>query len=123
MIRDADAGRTTEIPCDPAFPYHYVYVDDVADALVVALEAEIAPGAAFNIGGPATTTMPEIVAAARIVLPGARISIVPGEDDVPDVQTVFDASLAKQKLGWAPKRDIASGIRAYAEAIRAGQAA
>src|ERR1700733_7746067 len=32
LIRDASAGRETEIPCDPAFIYHYVYADDVAGA-------------------------------------------------------------------------------------------
>jgi UDP-glucuronate 4-epimerase len=123
MIRDADAGRTTEIACGADFPYHYVYVDDVADVLAVALEAEIEPGTAYNIGGPAVLTMPEIATAARRALPGARITIVPGEDDVPDVQTAFDLTLAKQKLGWAPTHDIAEGMLAYAEAIRAGQAA
>jgi UDP-glucuronate 4-epimerase len=123
MIRDADAGRTTEIACGADFPFQYVYVDDVADALAVALEAEIEPGTAYNIGGPATLTMPEIAAAARRVLPGARIDIVPGEDDVPDLQTAFDLTLAKQKLGWTPTRDIAVGMLAYAEAIRSGQAA
>jgi UDP-glucuronate 4-epimerase len=81
------------------------------------------PGTAYNVGGPAPLTMPEIAAVARRVLPGARIDIVPGEDDVPDVQTTFDLTLAKQKLGWAPTRDIAAGMLAYAEAIRAGQAA
>ena len=113
----------TEIACGADFPFHYVYVDDVADALAVALEAEIEPGAAYNIGGPAAVTMPEIAAVARQVLPGARINIVPGADDVPDVQTAFDLTLAKQKLGWAPTRDIAAGMLAYAEAIRGGQAA
>jgi len=48
---------------------------------------------------------------------------VPGEDDVPDVQTAFDLTLAKQKLGWAPTRDIAAGMLAYAAAIRSGRAA
>jgi UDP-glucuronate 4-epimerase len=123
MIRDADAGRKTEIACGADFPFHYVYVDDIADAFAVALKAEIEPGTAFNVSGPVVLTMPEIAAVARTVLPSARIAIVPGEDDVPDVQTAFDLTLAKQKLGWAPTRDIAAGMLAYAEAIRAGQAA
>jgi UDP-glucuronate 4-epimerase len=50
MIRDADAGRMTEIACGADFPFHHVYVDDVADALAVALEAQIEPGTAYNIG-------------------------------------------------------------------------
>lgn len=123
MMRDADAGRITEVACGANFPFHYVDVDDAVDALAAALEAQVEPGTAYDISGPGAMTMPEIAALAREVLPGARIAIVPGEDDVADVQTAFDLSLAKQKLGWAPKRDIATGVRAYAEAIRAGQAA
>lgn len=123
MIRDADAGRVTEIACGADFPFHYVYVDDVADALAAALEAETIPAFGYTIGGPSALTMPQIAEVARQALPGARISIVPGEDDVPDVQTAFDLSLAKRDLGWAPRRDIAEGLRAYAEAIRSGRSA
>ncbi len=123
MIRDADAGRATEIACGADFPFHYVYVDDVADALAVALEADGVPASAYTIGGPAALTMPEIVAAARQVLPGARIGVVPGEDDVPDVQTAFDLTRARTYLGWTPAYDIARGLAAYADAIRSGRAA
>ena len=44
IIRDAAAARTTEIPCDPDFIYHYVHVDDVAEAIAAGLEAEVAAG-------------------------------------------------------------------------------
>ena len=67
--------------------------------------------------------MPEIAAIARRTIPNADIRLVEGEDDVPDVQTAFDLSRIRSELGWAPTRDIARGLSAYAAAIDAGRAA
>jgi UDP-glucose 4-epimerase len=123
IIRDADAGRLTEIPCAPDFPYHYVYVDDVADAIAAALEAENLSSFAYNVSGAAPLTMPEIATIAAQAIPNAQIRLVPGADDVPDLQTTFDLSRAGAELGWAPARDLARGLRDYAAAIHAGRAA
>jgi UDP-glucuronate 4-epimerase len=123
IIRDADAGRVTEIGCSPNFPFHYVYVDDVADAIVTSLEAETIPSYAYNVGGGLALSMPEIAAIARRTIPNADIRLVEGEDDVPDVQTAFDLSRIMSELGWAPTRDVERGLAAYAAAIRAGRAA
>jgi UDP-glucose 4-epimerase len=117
IIRDARDGRTTRIPCDPAFPFHYVYVDDVAMALVLALEADRLPHPTYLVDAGMPMTMPEVVAAARTVLPNARIELVPGADAVSDVQMAFDSSLIAADLGWRPRFDLAAGIRGYAEAM------
>jgi UDP-glucose 4-epimerase len=123
IIRDADAGRVTEIAASVDFPFHYVYVDDVADAIAMALEAPRVPRFAYNVGGGAALTMPQIAAIAEQTVPNARIRVVHGEDDVPDVQTAFDLSRAQADLGWRPTRDIAAGLAAYAAAIHSGRAA
>ena len=52
-----------------------------------------------------------------------RARLVPGADDVPDVQTAFDISLIAADLGWQPKYRIGGGLTAYRDAIRAGRAA
>jgi UDP-glucuronate 4-epimerase len=114
MVRDAMAGRTTLIPCDPAFLFHYVYVDDVAGALVAALEADHLPHLAYNVDGGTPMTMPEIAAIARAALPGARIELTPGSDEVADLQAGFDIGRIAADLGWRPHFDLAAGIRAYA---------
>jgi UDP-glucuronate 4-epimerase len=125
MIRDAAAGRQTEVACDPAFLYHYVFVDDVAGAIQAALEAGTVSRSrrAYNVGSGEAMTMPHIVAVARATLAGAVIRMVPGADDVPDVQTAFDQSQILADLKWKPHYDLARGLAAYASAIASGRAA
>lgn len=117
ILRDARDGRITRIPCDTAFPFHYIHVDDVAASLVLALEAERLPHQVYLVDAMAPMTMPEIVAIARTVLPQARIELVPGSDVVADVQTSFDTRLIAADLGWRPRYDLAAGIRRYAETL------
>ncbi len=115
IIRNDLVGAQTTIPCDPAFMYHYVHVDDVVDAILTVLDAPHLPARRYNVGGGEAMTMPQIVATAEQVLPRARIEMVPGEDDVPDVQTEFDISAIARDLGWTPKVPLARGIGLYAD--------
>jgi UDP-glucuronate 4-epimerase len=113
MIRDAEAGRTTVIPCDPEFLYHYVYVEDVADALVAALEATELPHMEYIVDGGEPITMPGVVEAARAVLAGPQVNLVAGADYAPDVQTRFDIRRIASDLDWRPRFKLRQGIAAY----------
>jgi len=108
-------GEPIVIPCDPNFVYHYVFIDDVVDGIETALDASWSGHGIFNISGPQPQTMPEIVNAIRSVLPDVDIRLVPGTDDVPDIQHWFSLQGAHNALGWTPKRSIADGVRAYTE--------
>jgi UDP-glucose 4-epimerase len=44
--------------------------------------------------------MPQIAEIARELVPGAMIELVPGADDVPDVQTEFDVARIQRDLSW-----------------------
>jgi UDP-glucose 4-epimerase len=123
IIRDAEAGRTTVIPCDPEFVYHYVHVDDVAEAILAALAAPSLLRRSYNVGAGEPLTMPEIAAIAAQAVAGARIELVPGADDVPDVQTDFDVSRIGRDIGWKPRLPLAAGLVAYREAILSGRSA
>lgn len=123
LIRNAGQGESTEIPCDPSFVYHYVYVDDVAEAAIAALEAPALAYREYNIGSGEALIMPEIVDAAASALPGAKVLLVPGGDDVPDIQRALDVALIGKELGWTPRFRIVDGLIAYRNAIRAGNAA
>src|SRR6266850_931237 len=118
LIRDAAAGETTEIPCDPEFLYHYVYVDDVVEAQITALTVDEFSFSAYNVGSGEALTMPQIAEIARAAIPGANPTLVAGADDVPDVQTAFDVSRIAADLAWRPRFDLASGLRAHQRALR-----
>jgi UDP-glucuronate 4-epimerase len=122
LIENTEAARPTEIPCDPAFIYHYVYADDVAEAILVALEAPSLPQREYNVGSGEALTMPQLVARAQSAVLGMNAILIPGEDDVPDVQTGFDVSAIGRDLGWRPGFPIERGLAAYRDAIRAGAA-
>jgi UDP-glucose 4-epimerase len=113
MIRDAAAGRPTAIPGDPEFKYHYVYVEDVAAALTAALEAEELPHREYVVDTGHPLTMPEVLTIARTVIPGLRAELVPGADEVSDVQMKFDPGRIAADLGWRPRFNLARGIAAY----------
>ncbi len=123
LIEDALSGRATAIPCDPAFVYHYVYVDDVAAAILAVLEA---PGLArreYNVGSGEALTMPALLDRARATFPALQARLVPGRDDVPDIQTDFDVSALAQDHAWRPAFPIERGLAAYRDAVLAGEAA
>ncbi|MDB5531316.1 MAG: NAD(P)-dependent oxidoreductase [Devosia sp.] len=122
IIRNTEKGLPTEIPCEDDFKYHYIHVDDVADALLTVLEAKSLPSRAYNVSN-LEMTMPQIAEIARRTIAGARVNLVAGADDVPDVQSAFDITKIDRELGWRPRLDLAAGLLAYRDAIRSGNAA
>lgn len=119
LIRNAAERRPTEIPCEPDFVYHYVYVDDVVNALVRALKADALHSREYNVGSGEALTMPQIADIARRTIAGADPQLIAGRDDVPDVQTVFDVSKIAAEMGWSPRFDLAKGLLAQQRAYRA----
>ena len=117
MIEDSRAGRLTTVPAAPGFLYHFVWVDDVARAIATALAAPSLPSRACNVGSGEAATMSEIIALARQALPGLRADMIPGADDVPDVQGRFDVSRIEAELGFRPNTRLAAGIPRYAASL------
>jgi len=117
IIEDARAGRATIIPGTPDFLYHYVWVGDVARAILTALAAPRLASRIYNVGSGEAATMPEIIAIARNSVPGLDVQMVPGADEVPDVQRVFDIARIAAELGFRPEFELARGIASYAAAL------
>ncbi len=115
MIRDARAGRQTIIPFNPNFLYHYIYVDDVVDAIMLALTAPKLPQYEYNVGPEEVLTMPEVVARARKAIPGISVSLIPGADEISDRQERFAISRIAADLKWKPRRDLVTAIADYSK--------
>ncbi len=113
MLEAGANGRELELVGDASFPYHFIHVDDVVEAIISALELQQVGVAEFNVAAPVAQTLPEIVAAAREVMPGLSVRIVAGENDVPDFQRGFDIVRAAATLDWRPRIDLLSGIQKY----------
>ena len=115
MIKDAQAGRATELPYGRGFSRQYVHIDDVVSAVIAALDApEIGAQRAFNVTAGVRLDFAEIVDTISRVLPEARITLGEGADPEDQIHTRFDISAAQRVLGWTPQIDFEDGVRRYA---------
>ncbi|AJE48768.1 NAD-dependent epimerase/dehydratase family protein [Celeribacter indicus] len=113
MLCDALAGRASHIPFGKDFPRQYVHVDDVARAMLLALDTPLLPEQSYNITGGRRHTIGEVADIVSRVIPGARISVAPGEDPGDMRQALFDISAAARDLGYSPRVTLEDGIRSY----------
>ena len=122
MIEDAQAGRRTHFPFGRDFYRQYVHVDDVADAILLALDARAFRQRAYTISGDSFLPLGEVAATVRKVLPQADITMDAGRDPVDDVQARFDTSAAAGDLGYRPRIALEDGVRGYAAWLAASHA-
>lgn len=114
MIEDAQAGRATSFPFGRDFYRQYVHVQDVADAILLALDARALPRRSYTINGGTYMTLGELAGIVKKVLPQAKIEMGAGADPIDDVQARFDLSAAERDLGFKPRIGLEDGIRSYA---------
>jgi nucleoside-diphosphate-sugar epimerase len=96
----------------PDIARDYIYVDDFVDACLVATTHPEFGGQIFNAGSGRQTTLKEIVDLA-ISLVGASVTPEWGTMGarIWDQKVwVADVSKAKEKLGWEPRTDLATGL-------------
>ena len=113
------AGEPCLINGDGEQTRDYVYVEDVADATVLALSVPQAIDA-INIGTGVESSVNDLyrrLAAVAGATPAARHGPgKPGEQR----RSALDAGLAKRLLGWAPATPLDLGLRKTLEFIRGG---
>lgn len=98
----------------------FLYVDDAATALKLAGEKRV-PGI-FNIGGPETVTLQELVQLISEQV-GFQVPVdvqPPLQGDI--MHTEFDISKAKHELGWEPEFSTREGLKRYIKWYRRVQA-
>ncbi|MBE7734062.1 NAD-dependent epimerase/dehydratase family protein [Devosia faecipullorum] len=112
-IEDSFAGKTTIIPCDTSFPYHFLSVEDVAGATLAALATEKLEHATYNVGSGEVLTMDAVRDTILATVPGARIELVEGRDPAPEVQNDFSLQRLAEDAGWRPHYPLAAGFADY----------
>jgi UDP-glucuronate 4-epimerase len=115
MLRHALAGRPFRLPSGADSRRQYVHVDDVARALVLALDARNLQQRAYTINGGSCVTLGEIAAMVRRLVPDAAIAIGPGADPDEDRQARFNLTAAARDLSFKPAIGLEEGIAAYAD--------
>ena len=86
---------------------------------MAAVRAERIKQWAYNIAGEKLTMMEEVADVVRALVPGARITMQPGVDELGYRREALDISAAKRDLGWQPRFSIEGGIAAYIEWMKA----
>ncbi|MFH0793687.1 MAG: NAD-dependent epimerase/dehydratase family protein [bacterium] len=113
-------GLAGELPflVDPSIARDYVFVDDVTEAfLLAASQPNQEPGAIYNVGTGAQTTLSEVVAIARRLM---NIPAQPQWGSMPNRSWdtsvwVADNRKIRTTLGWQPKHSFEQGLRATIE--------
>jgi UDP-glucose 4-epimerase len=98
-----------------------IYVDDIAEAIVLAVLHDRPAHDVYNISRGVGTTLHDFADAVRRAVPGAQIEIGPGLDYHglgASYCGVMDNSRARMDLGFEPKFDLVSGVAHYVETMR-----
>ena len=103
------AGKPCIIFGDGSQTRDYVYVSDVADANLLALDAVCG---CYNIGTGVETDVLGLTELLKLSVADYSVSVVHADAREGEVQSIsLDGSYSEQKLGWTPKVDISSGIK------------
>lgn len=97
----------------------WCYIDDIVDAVLLALVADGAIGEAFNIGNPRSTVTIYHLARMIIAAAGSRSELRFERWDHPDVELrVPDVKKAEERLGFSANVDLDVGLERTIEWYR-----
>jgi UDP-glucose 4-epimerase len=117
FVQKALAGDPLTVAGDGAQTRNFVYVEDLADAHVLALEPA-AENETFALDGPAPVSILEVAETVRELLGEVVIERVPGRSGDFAGRDI-DITHARQTLGWKPETAFVEGVRRYLEWLRA----
>lgn len=110
FIRKAKNGEALAVEGDGEQTRDFIHVNDIAQALVLALEAEEVGGDVFNICTGQPTSINNLVNALRVVT-GQKLVATHGPPRVGDVRFSYgDASKASMRLGFKAKVSLQEGL-------------
>lgn len=100
--------------------YHrqFVYIDDVVEAFLNALDAPKIARPVYNVTEGERRTFAEIAATVAGTVGPIATEFPPGPDPNDYLQQRFLITAIAQDLGWKPRHDLDTGVKAYAEWLR-----
>jgi UDP-glucose 4-epimerase len=110
IVEDGLAGRTTRVKHSPGESRQHVFIDDVADAVIAALDKATLPRRIFNIGPGRMQSLDEIIESVREVVPNANVEICDyglGWNTFGVGALTIDA--ARRHLAFEPRTTLSSG--------------
>lgn len=117
MILAGLRNEPLTVPFGGAQRYHYVYVDDVASAMVAAVAARSFGLPHYSVAADRGLTLASLAAIVRKIVPGPPIEVQSSLDPLSDPQGPYSIAAAIHDLRWRPAVDLESGIRRYAAAL------
>jgi len=94
----------------------FVHVEDVAQAFVLALEHEKAPGGVFNVGSGQDRTVCEVAELLGHAMNRPITPEITGKARIGDIRhCIADIGKIRQELGYVPRRDFQEGLAELAE--------
>ena len=115
MLNAAIHGETFTMPEGAEHRFHFVHVQDVATAAVLAATAAQPKQPVYNISGGRQVTLGELAALITSRYPQAHIALGPGFWTGWDRQGPWDISAATRDLGYVPQWTLERGLADYAD--------
>lgn len=112
FVRQLIDGETVRIFGDGCQVRDTVYIDDVVDALLLAMASDRTPGEAYNLGGFPASLL-EIVETMIQVFGKGRCELVPYPENLRPIEIgdyVADYGKFRDAVGWVPRVDLKTGL-------------
>lgn len=114
LIGNALKGNKSVIYGDGSQTRDFVYVDDVADAIIKAIELP-ALNTEINIGTGKETSINGLVEAVKEMIPNVDVEYSEGRPIDNINRRCLDIKKAEQLLNWLPRTDVKEGIKLMVE--------
>ena len=123
LVAAAASGKPLHLERGGDFKVDHTYIDDLVDGTIRVLDHPDHPYDAYHISSGAASSLAEIVDILKQLVPGAKLSVGPGNMEfVPGLPVwkkgALDISRAAKVLGYRPRYDIRAGIAATLEGLR-----
>lgn len=116
LIEDPLVGKPVRIPKGGDQRDDFIYVKDVAEAIVLAILHDRPKYSAYNIASSQGRTLQDFSDAVREIIPEADIEIGPGLDFFDmgvNYYAVFDTSRAREDFGFEPRFSLEESVQDY----------